>query len=313
MVWHSGPAALWAGIRATWWVVPIVVGLWGLVYLGNTVAWLLLVPGDAPRIPLHQAYAITLSGFALNYATPLVSFGGEPVKAALAAPIIGSAQAAGSVMAFRLLHTVSHLLVNLLAIAPALVIAPATVAVRATLVVLGVGMGLVVWFLLGRHRTGLLADLVEFLGRLPVIGRLARPLMPTAARLEEIDQHFTDTYRRRPAAFRRALAFEMVARALSMAEFVFILWAQSGEFRPFAALVLGAFSSLFVNAAAFVPYELGTREAVLYGMYHIVGLDPALGTQAAVLTRARELVWTTVGLLLLGAIKPAAPATPPTA
>ncbi len=310
VIWHSGPAALWAGIRATWWVVPIIVPLWGLVYLGNTLAWRLLVPADAPPIPLDQAYAISVGGFALNYATPLVSFGGEPVKAALASSIIGGSRAAGSVIAFRLLHTVSHLLVNLLAIVPAFVLFPATPAIRIGLTVLAVIVGLIVWFLLGRHRDGLLVDLVALVGRIPLIGRLSRPLLPTAARLEEIDRHFTDTCRERPGAFRKALAVEMVARALSMAEFIFILWAQGGGFRPFAALAIGAFSSLFVNVAAFVPYELGTREVVLYGMFTIVGLDPAMGAQAAILTRARELIWMTIGLALLGAIKPGKAETP---
>ena len=310
VIWHSGPAALWAGISATWWVVPIIVLLWGIVYLGNTIAWRLLIPADAPPLPLHQAFAITVSGFAVNFATPLVSFGGEPVKAALASPIIGGAQAAASVIAFRLLHTVSHLLVNLIAIAPAFVLFPATPVIRIALGAMAVILTAIIWFLLGRHRDGLLVDLVTLIGRIPLVGRLARPLLPSVARLEEIDRHFTDTYRQRPGAFRRAMAAEMVARMLSMVEFVFVLWAQSGEFRPFAALALGAFSSLFVNAAAFVPYELGTREVVLYGLFHTIGLDPAMGTQAAVLTRVRELIWMTIGLLLLSAIRPAKIRTP---
>ena len=54
VIWHSGPAALWAGVKATGWVIPIIVALWGLAYLGNTIAWRLLVPADAPPIP-HSA------------------------------------------------------------------------------------------------------------------------------------------------------------------------------------------------------------------------------------------------------------------
>lgn len=304
VIWHSGPAALWAGVKATGWVIPIIVALWGVAYLGNTIAWRLLVPADAPPIPLLQAYAITLSGFAVNFATPLVSFGGEPVKAALAAPIIGGPRAAGSVIAFRVLHAMSHLLINLVAIIPAFLLFPATPPVWIGLGILTIALVAIVWFLIGRHRDGLLVDLVALIARLPLIGKLVRPLLPSAARLEEVDRHFTDTYRQRPAAFRQAMAAEMVSRLLTMAEFAFILWAQGGGFRPFAALTIGAFSSLIVNSMAFVPYELGTREAGLYGLFHVMGLDPAMGTQAAVLTRVRELIWMTIGLTFLGLIKP---------
>lgn len=305
VIWQSGPAALWAGVRATWWVIPIVVLLWGAAYLGNTIAWRLLVPTDAPPIPLHVAYAFTVSGFAVNYATPLASFGGEPVKAALASSIIGGPRATGSVIAFRVLHSVSHLLINLMAIIPAFVLFPRTPPVWLGFGILAIGLGASVWYLLGRHRDGVLVDLVTLIGRLPVIGRLVRPLLPSVVHLEELDRHFTDTYRQRPAAFRRALAVEMVARMLSMAEFVFILWAQGGGFRPFAALAIGAFSSLIVNMMAFVPFELGTREAGLYGLFGALGLDPVMGTQAAVLTRVRELIWMIIGLALLVAIRPA--------
>ena len=211
---------------------------------------------------------------------------------------------AGSVIAFRVLHAMSHLLINLVAIIPAFLLFPATPPVWIGLGILTIALVAIVWFLIGRHRDGLLVDLVALIARLPLIGKLVRPLLPSAARLEEVDRHFTDTYRQRPAAFRQAMAAEMVSRLLTMAEFAFILWAQGGGFRPFAALTIGAFSSLIVNSMAFVPYELGTREAGLYGLFHVMGLDPAMGTQAAVLTRVRELIWMTIGLTFLGLIKP---------
>lgn len=301
VVWHSGPAALLAGVRSSGWIVPVLVVAWGFVYLGNAIAWRYLIAGTAPSLPLDRAFTITVSAFSLNYATPLASFGGEPVKAALAAGALGGPRATASVIAYRLLHTLSHLLVNLAVLVPAFALFPRTPLVWAGLAAIGAGMGLIVWFVVGRHRRGLLVDLAAVLGRLRGLGALARRLLPSRERLEELDHHLTDTYRERPDQFRAALGWEMFSRVLGMGEFTFILWAQSGEFRPVAGLVLGAFSSLVVNAMAFVPYELGTREAGLYALYHGIGLDPALGTQAALLTRIREVIWMSIGLVLLGA------------
>src|SRR2546428_13447979 len=81
------------------------LSLYGLVYGCNARAWWLMMADEPGRPPFWRTYAITVSGFALNFVTPMVNVGGEPFKIAAASPWLGVRRAAGSVIAFQMLPT----------------------------------------------------------------------------------------------------------------------------------------------------------------------------------------------------------------
>src|SRR6266567_2028833 len=76
--------------RQAGWVFIPLLGLTGVMYLCHgAAAWLMLAP--EPRRPSFcRTWAITVSGFSINYVTPMVNLGGEPYKAAVLAPWIGA-------------------------------------------------------------------------------------------------------------------------------------------------------------------------------------------------------------------------------
>jgi uncharacterized membrane protein YbhN (UPF0104 family) len=86
MVWKTGPAALLAVLRTSAWVVAALIPLWAVVYTLNALAWRLLTSKGGTPLPLLHALRITVVAFAVNYATPLMSFGGEPLKIVAATP-----------------------------------------------------------------------------------------------------------------------------------------------------------------------------------------------------------------------------------
>ena len=57
--------------RAGIWL-PAVVGLWIIIYLFNTLSWYIIIRDGkkGTPIPFWKVYKLTVSGFALNYATP---------------------------------------------------------------------------------------------------------------------------------------------------------------------------------------------------------------------------------------------------
>ena len=65
--------------RAGMWL-PAVVGLWIIIYLFNTLSWYIIIRDGkkGTPIPFWKVYKLTVSGFALNYATPVGLMGGEP-------------------------------------------------------------------------------------------------------------------------------------------------------------------------------------------------------------------------------------------
>lgn len=299
MVWQSGPAALWAGLRQSIWVVAALVPLWALVYVLNAIAWQKLTSDGGEKIPLLAAFRMTVVAFAVNYSTPLASFGGEPLKVVAATKALGRRRAVGSVVAFRLLHALAHVVAFLAALIPAAIMLPKTPLILGTIVLTGVVLGGITLFLFSRHREGLAIHLLGVLRKTPLLKRLAVKLEPRTAALHEIDEHVTAIYNQNPRRFYAAFGYEMVARVLALAEYWIILWGMGLGVDPWKAFVVGSFSSLVVNILIFMPFELGSKELALYSMFKWIGITPALGLEVAALSRIRELVWIAFGWALI--------------
>ena len=299
MVWKTGPAALLAVLRTSAWVVAALIPLWAVVYTLNALAWRLLTSRGGTPLPLLHALRITVVAFAVNYATPLMSFGGEPLKIVAATPWLGHRRAVGSVVAYRLLHALAHVVGFLVALVPAAILLPHTPLVAAILIGVGSALTLIVVFLLSRHREGLATQLLRLLRRPAPLRRVAGKLEPHAAAFHEVDVHVTSIYTSAPRRFYGALAVEMLGRVLTLSEYWIILYGMGLGVNPWKALVVASFSSLIVNLFSFLPYELGSKEGGLYFIFQWIGLDPSLGVAASLLSRLRELVWIGIGMGLI--------------
>ena len=79
MVTQLDFAAVWNGLQhAGYWSVAVIL-LWAFLYLFNTSAWYLIINAGGPaKVNFWWLYRITVSGFALNYATPGGLMGREP-------------------------------------------------------------------------------------------------------------------------------------------------------------------------------------------------------------------------------------------
>ncbi len=295
MIWQAGPTQLWLGLRGSMWVVAGLLPLWLLIYLLNAIAWQQLTSAGGTPIPLLQALRMTVMAFAVNYSTPLLSFGGEPLKVMAATPALGRRRAVGSIVAFRLLHALVHTLWFLLVLIPAAFLLPHTPVTIGAIVVIGVVMAVLSLFLFSRHREGLVLHLLEILRRIPLLKRLAVKLEPQAEALHEIDRHVTEVYTSAPGRFYNALTLEMIGRLLMLLEYWLILYGLGLGVDPWKALVVASFSSLMINTFAFIPFEIGTKEGGVYLMFGWLGIDPALGLAAALLSRIRELITIAVG------------------
>ena len=303
MIWKTVPATLWDGLRASAWVVAALIPLWAAVYLLNAIAWRMLTSEGGSAIGLPRALLVTVVAFAVNYSTPLLSFGGEPLKVIAATRALGRPRAVGSIVAFRLLHALAHVICFLFALVPALILLPHTPLTITLILGVGAGLVLITTFLFSRHREGLALSLLHLLRRLPLLKRLALRLEPRAAMLHEIDTHVTSIYKSNPRRFYAALGVEIVARLLSLAEYWVILYGMGLGVDPLKAFVVASFSSLVVNALIFVPFELGTKEGAVYLMFGWLGIAPALGLAAALLSRLRELLWIAIGWAMIWTMK----------
>jgi len=286
------------GAKTGWMFIPILL-LYGMVYVCNTGAWMLIMADEPRRPSFGRAYLVTMSGFALNFVTPVVNVGGEPFKIAAVAPWLTTRRAAGSVIIHNGLRLLSFLLSWLTAVLLGFAMLPhdpltVGLLLLATLVVtLGIGV------LLAAHRRGALARMLNALHRVPLCGWLARALEPRRAFLEQMDQQIAQFYHQHPGRFACALALEYLSRAVYMAEYFLIALSIGLPMGYLQAYLIGGLTSLIQNVLFVVPFEIGTKEGALYLLFQMLGLDPQLGVYTAIVTRLRDLVWIGLGLLFV--------------
>lgn len=307
LIIQSGPALLLASLRSAGWVIGPLVVLWCITYACNARAWQLLVPDRPPEFTFTRAYLLTVTGFGINYATPWLSIGGEPLKAAGSSPWLGMHRAVGSVVGFRFLHALSHVIVFSLATIPAAILLPHTPVILGGLAIAAVVLLMTAIFLLSQHREGIFERGIALLYRLGPLKRVAARLERHRSTLERLDAELTAVHRAGGGHFAGALAIELLGRVTCTFEYAIILYGMGLGVDVWRGFVIANVSGLITNLFFFVPFEMGSKEGGTYAVFSLLGLNPALGMSAALLSRMREMFWMLVGVvcvLLTGPVKP---------
>jgi uncharacterized protein (TIRG00374 family) len=299
LVHRIGVAQIVANASAVGWLFAPIVLLYGVAYTCNTSAWRLTMGVGSPRPGFWRTYAMTVSGFSLNFVTPMVNAGGEPYRIAALAPWLGRRRAATSVVLHKMLHSLALLLIWITALLLGLAMLPRTPAVAVPSGAALAVVTLLAAVILTGHQRGGLQRTLDLLHRLPLLDRLARTLEPRRATLAEMDRQITDFYHASPGRFWCALALEYASRGLWMVEYWLICYGVGIDVTFAQAFLIGGLSSLAQNALFFVPYELGTKEGSLYALFSLTGLDPSAGVYTAIVSRARDILWIGFGLGLL--------------
>ena len=298
LVIRAGPRELLADVEEAGWAVPAIVGVYGLVYTLNTLAWRLTMI-EKPRLPFIRAWVVNVAAFSINYLTPFASIGGEPFKIVAASQWMGARNGAASVLNYRLVHMQAHILVFLTGVILAFFLLPAGTVATSLLIMLTLVLLVIGALLLAVHREGVIERLFDLASRVPVLNRFAIRLEPRRSALVEVDRQLIAFHRSSPMRYYGALFVEYSARVLSMLEFYIIARGVGHPVSFGTAFLIGGFSSLVVNLFFFMPFNVGSKEGGLAVIFAALGLPSRLGVAAAVVSRLRELSWIGIGLLLV--------------
>lgn len=293
---------LWQHIsRAGWWFVP-VVGVWVVIYLLNAVSWYLIIRNGERSVPVGfgKIYKLTVSGFALNYATPCGLMGGEPYRIMELSPDIGVNRATSSVILYVMMHIFSHICFWQVSVLIYIIMYSADAAMWLLLGGVTAFCLLAIYFFIRGYRYGMIVKTLRGLSKWPWVGRpVARLLDRKREDLQRIDSQIAALHRQHRPTFYASFLFEFSARVMTSLEIYFIMRILTEDVNFFNCVLIMAFTSLFGNLFFFSPMQLGAREggfALSVGALYISG---AYGVYTGLITRVREIIWIVMGLILM--------------
>lgn len=299
LIHQLGVSQLLTNIRMAGWSLPYVVLIWLAIYMLNTLAWKLALGAAGNEISFGELFMVTVSGFVMNYITPVVAVGGEPYKVKALASYFGLERSLSAVVLYRMVHLIGHMALLATGIVVAVIGLHLPSAVNGSLAFTLVGVVTVIIITLVGHRRGIFEPMMVFLGKWQLLRPAAQKLGKYSRHLVEMDSLVTSVYRTARKQFYASLAVEYVSRVLMGLEVYVILRGIGVETTVVAALFLYIIYSIIINLLFFIPLNLGAREGGLYLGMEALSLTPLLGVYLAVVMRLREFFWIMLGLLFV--------------
>lgn len=315
MVTQLDFAEVWKGLKHAGYWFFAVVALWAVLYIFNTAAWYTIIRSQVPAPDSQRPeaaaesptpfsfwwlYKITISGFALNYATPGGLMGGEPYRIMELSPKIGTERASSSVILYVMTHIFSHLWFWLLATLLYILTMRVNLFMGTLLTIVGAFCLVAIWFFLRGYKKGVAMFLMNILKHIPGAKRWARGFIEKhQQQLSTIDQQITALHQQNPRSFACAVLLELACRFLSAFEIMFVLLVLMPSVNYIQCVLILAFTSLFANMLFFMPLQLGGREGGFLMSVNGLGMTASAGIFVALIVRLRELIWTGIGLLLI--------------
>lgn len=308
---------MWNHIQhAGYWLFAIL-GMWIVLYFMNAITWRIIIrgSGDCP-ISFWKLYKVTISGFALNYATPAGLMGGEPYKIMELSPYIGRERATSSVLLFAMMHIFAHFWYWLTAVILFFLFIPIDFQMMLVLLFVAVFSVAGIYLFLRGYNNGMVVKVIRFVSKLPGCKRWGQRFLDKHIdELKAIDQQIAQLHRQNKHSFYGSFALEYVGRILQSFEIFFMLrlvGIQGTMPQLFMySLIILSLTSFLANMLFFMPLQIGGREggfAMSTVAMKMVGATGVVLTLKEAMTiavfisiicRIRELVWTSIGLLLM--------------
>ena len=309
---------LWEHIcHAGYWLIPIV-GVWIIIYGINALSWQAIIRSrsghEADSLSFWRIYRLTITGYALNYATPVGGLGGEPYRILELSKDVSRQHAASSVILYAMMHFFAHFWFWFSSIFIYLALAavgdlPINTAIATVLGIIIVFCLIFFWIFSRGYRKGLVVGALHLISHIPGLkGWSTRFLESHAESLHNIDTQIASLYAEDKRAFYNSLLLEYLSRIVQSSEVFFMLLLFGidcgGGFTGLTltylhSILIVSFTTLFANLIGFLPMQLGVQEGGFVLSIAALGLSAALGIFVSIICRVREIIWIVIGILLM--------------
>ena len=302
--------------HAGYWLIPII-GIWVVVYWLNALAWQSMIEGNiggkAP-VSFWRIYRLTITGYALNYATPVGGLGGEPYRIMELSKDIDNQHATSSVILYAMMHFFAHFwfwFISIFIYLGLVLIGDLPISTA-----IGIILGIIVVFCLTAfyiisrgYKNGLVKYVLGVLSRLPGMKRWTLKFWARHSEaIKNIDEQIAALYAQDTKAFYKSLILEYLSRVVQSSEVMFMLLlfgidcggGLDGLTLTFLhSILIVAFTTLFANLIGFLPMQLGVQEGGFVLSIAALGLSAALGIFVSIICRVREIIWIIIGIGLM--------------
>ena len=292
---------VWANLQKAGYWFPAVILLWLFIYLLNAWSWYVIISdGKSTKVPFGKVYKLTISGFALNYATPVGLMGGEPYRIMELTPYVGGSKATSSVILYVMMHIFSHFCFWLASVVLYIMVEPVNIGMAIMLAVIGGCCLIAIYFFFKGYKNGMAMRTLQLMGHVPFIKKWARRfIVEKKDSLERVDAQIAELHSQRKSTFYLSLGLEFVARIVGCLEVYFILNILTSNVSFISCILIMAFTSLFANLFFFSPMQLGACEGGFALATSGLAISSAFGVYTGLITRVRELIWIIIGVLLM--------------
>ncbi|MBP3285956.1 MAG: flippase-like domain-containing protein [Prevotella sp.] len=302
--------------HAGYWLIPII-GVWIIVYALNALAWKAIIEGNIQgKMPVSfwRLYRLTITGYALNYATPVGGLGGEPYRIMELSKDIDKQHATSSVILYAMMHFFAHFWFWFISIFIYLALVmigdlPINVTIGTTLGVIVVFCLFFFYLFSKGYKNGLVKYVLGVVANIPGLKKWTlRFWARHSEAIGNIDKQIAALYGQDTRAFYRSLVLEYFSRVVQSSEVMFMLllfgidcgggW--DGLTLTFLhSILIVAFTTLFANLIGFLPMQLGVQEGGFVLSIAALGLSAALGIFVSIICRVREIIWIAIGMALM--------------
>ena len=307
---------LWQHLtKAGYWLVPIL-GVWVLIYGINAASWWSVIKGVYPEAKLSawRIFKLTVSGYALNYATPVGGLGGEPYRIMELSKDISKQHATSSVILYAMMHIFAHFWFWFTSIFLYLALAaagdlPLNVPISCALGFIALLFFGALYVFSKGYKNGVVMHVLGWLSKIPGLkGWSTRFKERHNDALQNVDKQISALFSQDKKAFYSSLFLEYLSRWAQSLEVLFMLLLFGVDngggidgilLTYLHSVLIVALTTFFANLIGFLPMQIGVQEGGFVLSIAALGLSAALGIFVSIICRVREIVWIFIGIMLM--------------